>query len=121
MNLYLLEMIITCKNTTVCEPLGIYNDIKLCERYSKEIQKKFNRKNEDIVVNILPMMLNGIPPLLVDDVFIEVDNTQGKKLYELYKDDVFEQMVEPDGSFSYQVKEKYKNKLEKLISSGYNK
>ncbi len=121
MNLYLLEMIISTKNTTVCEPLGVYKDIKLCERYSKEIQEKYKDTNKDVVINILQMNLNGVPSLLVDDYFLKVDNKQDKKLYELYKDDVFEQMVESDGSFSYQIKEKYKNKLEKQISSNYNK
>ena len=38
-----------------------------------------------------------------------------ENLLNLYKNDAFEQMVEPDGSFSYMLNEKYKKILEKVI------
>lgn len=112
MTLYLLEVLVTGKDKVVCEPLGIYTTYKKAEKYLDMIEKTLPRSGGSML-NIIPFDPDEEPAILK----IKKSNRRNAKenLLNLYKNDAFEQMVEPDGSFSYMLNEKYKKILEKVI------
>ena len=107
-----LEILVTSKDRVVCEPLGIYTTYKKAEQYLDLVEKSLPSKTSTML-NIIPFDPDEEPAVL------KLKKTNRKNteesLLNLYKDEAFEQMVEPDGSFSYMLKEKYKAFLEKAI------
>lgn len=112
MTLYLLEILVTGKNNVVCEPLGIYTSYKKAEMYLDLVEKHIPLSKSSLL-NIIPFDPDEEPAIIKIQNSSKKDSKQ--MLLNLYKDDAFEQMVEPDGSFSYMLNEKYKNVLEKAI------
>lgn len=110
---WILELVVkTDRDNYVNEPIGVFSSSKKADFYKEKTLKGFENKAE---CNVLPMFLDESPPILefvketkkdaIDDV-----------LYSLYEVGAFEQMVEPDGSFSYSLKKEFQDNLEKIIS-----
>lgn len=112
MTLYLLEIIVTTKDKVVCEPLGIYTSYKKAERYLDLVEKAIPKRKSSML-NIIPFDPDEEPSIIKLKRSSRRDIQD--KLLTLYKSDAFEQMVEPDGTFSYVLVDKYKKVLEKVI------
>jgi len=112
MTLYLLEILVTGKDKIVCEPLGIYTSYRKAEKYLDLIDKTLPKSGSSML-NIIPFDPDEEPSIL------KMRKTSRKRIAEdllsLYKDEVFQQMVETDGTFSYVVSPKYQKLLEKAI------
>jgi len=113
---YLLEMVVQTLEGIINEPIGIYTTEQECNKWLNEAQKTFD---DNVVFNVLPIELDKKPPIL-DISKSLTDKGIAFQLIELYNKDVFEQMVEPDGTFCYQLKGKYKSALEKIISKRFD-
>lgn len=114
---YILEMVIESFEGIVNEPLGVYSSEEEAEKWLNESRKTFT--SENIIFNIIPMKLDEKPPLLTLSKEFKQDKV-GYQLLELYKGGIFNNMIEPDGSFSYQLKDKYKKYLEEMISKNFD-
>lgn len=112
MTLYLLEILVTGKDKVVCEPLGIYTSYKQAEKYLDLVEDMMPEKSKSLL-NIIPFDPDEEPAIIK----LKKSNKKSIKesLLNLYKDEAFEQMVEPDGSFSYMLNKKHKTVLEKAI------
>jgi len=115
--IYILEMVVQTIDGTMNEPLGAYSSEKEAEQWLKRAQKTF--VSENVVFNILPLDIDKKPPILSLSEQVK-ERGMIYQLIELYDRGIFEQMVEQDGSFSYQLKDKYKNSLEKIISKRFD-
>ena len=75
---------------------------------------------DSVVFNIIPVKLDDKPPIL--EISDEVmDKSVAYQLFELYNKDIFEQMVDEDGNFTYQLKGKYQKGMEKIMSKRFRK
>lgn len=112
MTLYLLEILITGKDRVICEPLGIYTTYRKAEKYLDLIERTLPQSGNSML-NIIPFDPDEEPAIL------KMRKTSRQRIADdlliLYKEEVFEQMVEVDGSFSYVLSAKYKKILEKAI------
>ena len=116
MKFYLLELIVTTTNKVVCEPLGVYSTIKKAKENLKKVREHYPKAaSESNMLNIIDFELDCEPAILQ---FSEDDKYDyaADSLLSLLNEGVLEQMIEPDGSFSYVLTKKYKNGLEKLMS-----
>jgi len=115
---YILEMMIQTIDGIMNEPIGVFTEEDDAAKWLEECKKIFT--SETVVFNILPQQLDTKPPLL--EITSEVkDKSVACQLAELYDKDVFEQMVEEDGTFSYQLKSKYQNYMEKYIAKRFDR
>jgi hypothetical protein len=107
-----MDVVETIHNGYVNEPIGIYSSEEKADFYSKKVTENFESKAE---CNILPIFLDEPPPIL-EFVKESKQDAVNEVLYSLYEAGAFEQMVEPDGSFSYSLKKGFQSSLEKIIS-----
>jgi len=115
---YILEMVIQTVDGIVNEPIGVFSEEEDAEKWMIECQENF--KSSTVMFNILPYQMDVKPPLLEMTEGV-MDKTVAYQLAELYDKDVFEQMVESDGTFSYQLKSKYQNCMENYIAKKFDK
>ena len=116
--IYILEMTVETIDGMINEPIGAFSTEKNAQKWLKKAQDTFTSKN--IVLSVLPVQLDSKPPIL--EISEEViDRGVGYQLTELYNKDVFDQMVEEDGTFTYQVKRKYQNSMEKTMSRDFRR
>ena len=113
MTVYLLEMLITTTDRIVSEPLGIYDTMKKAKSHMQKVEK-LRPETETISFNILRFDMNDKPSILkMKDVALQFI---GEELFGMFQQGMLEQMVEPDGSFSYVVTDKFKRPLEDAIT-----
>ena len=115
---YILEMMIQTIDGVLNEPIGVFTDEKDADKWLKECKKCFS--NKTTAFSVLPIEMDIKPPLLEMTSEISEKNI-GHQLAELYNQDIFEQMIEPDGSFSYQIKDKYKSSMEKAMGRKFKR
>lgn len=117
--LFLLEMIIDTGEAVICEPVGVYSSFEMANKYLDQIHLMLSvASDKNVVLNILKFNLDEKPEMLKEKGLLK--NVIGEQLYSLYTSNVFEQMVESDGSFSYQLTSKYKQLLEKIIGQQHS-
>ena len=76
--------------------------------------EKLRPETETISFNILRFDMNDKPSILkMKDVAMQFI---GEELFGMFQQGMLEQMVEPDGSFSYVVTDKFKAPLEDAIT-----
>ena len=113
MTVYLLEMLITTPDRIVSEPLGVYDTMKKAKSHMQKVEK-LRPETETISFNILRFDMNDKPSILkMKDVALQFI---GEELFGMFQQGMLEQMVEPDGSFSYVVTDKFKAPLEDAIT-----
>ena len=113
MTVYLLEMLITTTDRIVSEPLGVYDTMKKAKSHMQKVEK-LRPETETISFNILRFDMNDKPSILkMKDVALQFI---GEELFGMFQQGMLEQMVEPDGSFSYVVTDKFKRPLEDAIT-----
>ena len=116
--IYIVEMLIQTIDGMVNEPIGAYTTEEEAVKWLKEAQETF--KSDTVVMNILPLQLDRKPPMLEMTKSI-LDSGVAYQLVELYNKDVFDQMVEEDGSFTYQLKARYQKGMETAMSKKFRK
>tara|TARA_Y100000004_G_C8608675_1_gene283750 strand:+ start:70 stop:444 length:375 start_codon:yes stop_codon:yes gene_type:complete len=113
MTVYLLEMMITTPDRVVCEPLGVYDTMKKAKSHLQKVQK-VRPETENISFNIMRFEMNDKPSILkMKEVAMQYI---GEELFGMFQQGMLEQMVEPDGSFTYVVTDKFKTALESAIT-----
>ena len=113
MTVYLLEMMITTPDRVVCEPLGVYDTMGKAKSSLQKVQR-LRPETENISFNIMKFEMNDKPSILkMKEVAMQY---VGEELFMMFHQGMLEQMVEPDGSFSYVVTDKFKGALEKAIT-----
>ena len=113
MTVYLLEMMITTPDRVVCEPLGVYDTMGKAKSNLQKVQR-LRPETENISFNIMKFEMNDKPSILkMKEVAMQY---VGEELFMMFHQGMLEQMVEPDGSFSYVVTDKFKGALEKAIT-----
>lgn len=113
MKLYLLELIISTADRIVCEPLGIYDSNKLAKENLKKLEK-VRPSSDSFEYNIVSFTLNNSPSILkAKDMAMEFF---GDELLNMYQSGMIDQMIEPDGSFSYVITGQFKTALEKAMA-----
>ena len=117
MTVYLLEMLITVPDRVVSEPLGVYDTMKKAKMQMKKVEK-IRPEAESVSFNIVKFEMNEKPSILkMKEVAMQYI---GEELFMMFHQGMLEQMVEPDGSFSYVVTDKFKGALEKAITRFHN-
>jgi hypothetical protein len=113
MTVYLLEMLITTSERIVSEPLGVYDTMKKAKMQMKKVEK-IRPESENVSFSILKFEMNDKPSILkMKEVALQFI---GEELFMMFQQGMLEQMVEPDGSFSYVVTDKFKVPLEAAIT-----
>jgi len=113
MTVYLLEMLISTSDRIVSEPLGVYDTLRKAKSHLSKIEK-IRPETESISFNILRFEMNDKPSILkMKEIAMQYC---GEELFSMFQQGMLEQMVEPDGSFSYVVTGKFKSALEKAIT-----
>ena len=113
MTVYLLEMLITSPDRIISEPLGVYNTMKKAQLQIKKVEK-IRPETDSISFNIMKFEMNDKPSILkMKEVAMKYC---GEELFMMFQQGMLEQMVEPDGSFSYVVTGKFKSALEGAIT-----
>ena len=116
--IYVLEMMVQTIDGVMNEPIGAYSTEEDAQKWLEEAQERF--KSDTVVFNIIPMKLDEKPPIL--EISEEVmDKGVAYQLVELYNKDVFDQMVDEKGNFTYQLKEKYQKNMESAMSRKFGK
>ena len=116
--IFILEMMIQTIDGVMNEPIGAYSTEEEAQSWLEEAQQRFTA--DTVVFNVIPVKLDDKPPIL--EITEEVmDKSVAYQLIELYNKDIFEQMVEEDGSFTYQLKGKYQKIMEKAMSRKFGK
>ena len=116
--IFILEMMIQTIDGVMNEPIGAYSTEEEAQSWLEEAQQRFTA--DTVVFNVIPVKLDDKPPIL--EITEEVmDKSVAYQLIELYNKDIFEQMVEEDGSFTYQLKGKYQKIMEKAMSRKFRK
>ncbi len=116
--IYILEMTVQTIDGMINEPIGAFSTEKNAQKWLKKAQDTF--VSETVIFSILPLKLDGKPPIL--EISEEITSRGvAHQLCELYNKDVFDQMVEEDGTFTYQVKRKYQNSMEKTMSRDFRR
>ena len=116
--IFILEMMIQTIDGVMNEPIGAFSTEEEAQGWLEEAQQRFTA--DTVVFNVIPVKLDEKPPILeiTDEV---MDKGVAYQLLELYNKDVFEQMVEEDGSFTYQLKSKYQRSMENAMSKKFRK
>ena len=113
MTVYLLEMLITTSERIVSEPLGVYDTMKKAKMQMKKVEK-IRPESENVSFSILKFEMNDKPSILkMKEIAMQFI---GEELFGMFQQGMLEQMVEPDGSFSYVVTDKFKAPLEAAIT-----
>ena len=115
---YILEMLVQTIEGMVNEPIGVYTTEEEASKWLKEAQDVF--KGDTVVINILPVQVDSRPPILEMTKSI-MDKGLAYQIIELYDKDVFDQMVEEDGTFTYQLKAKHQKTLEVAMSKKFRR
>ena len=115
---FILEMMIQTLDGIINEPIGVFSTEEEAQNWLEVSQDTF--KTDTVVFNVIPVQMDRKPPIL-EISENATDKGIAYQLIELYNKDVFEQMVEPDGSFSYQLKDKYKKSMETAMSRRFKK
>ena len=111
--IYILEMMVQTIDGMMNEPIGAYSTEEEAQKWLENAHDRFTA--DTVVFNIIPVKLDDKPPILeLTEDFLE--KSVANQLVELYNKDIFEQMVEEDGSFTYQLKAKYQKNMESAIS-----
>lgn len=111
--IYILEMVIQTIDGMMNEPIGAYSTEEEAQKWLEAAHDRFTA--DTVVFNIIPVKLGDKPPILeLTEDFLE--KGVANQLVELYNRDVFDQMVEEDGNFTYQLKAKYQKNMESAIS-----
>jgi|TARA_R100000479_G_C6293730_1_gene167591 hypothetical protein len=109
---FIVEMVIQTFEGQVNEPIGVYSTEEEASGWISKAQEMFT--SGAVVFNMLPIEMDAEPPLLkLTKSFVK--DTLAMQLVEMYDRDVFEQMVDEKGNFTYQLKDKYKKTMEKLM------
>ena len=113
MTVYLLEMLITSQDRIVSEPLGVYNTMRKAKSNLEKIEK-IRPETENISFNIMKFEMNDKPSILkMKEIAMKYC---GEELFNMFQQGMLEQMIEPDGTFSYVVTGKFKSALEGAIT-----
>ena len=113
MTVYILEMMITATDRVVTEPLGVYDTMRKAKINLNKVQK-IRPETESVSFNIVKFEMNEKPSILkMKEVAMQYI---GEELFMMFHQGMLEQMVEPDGSFSYVVTDKFKAPLEAAIT-----
>ena len=108
MTVYLLEMLITVPDRVVSEPLGVYDTMKKAKNANEKVEK-IRPESENVSFNIMKFEMNDKPSILkMKEVAMQFI---GEELFGMFQQGMLEQMVEPDGSFSYVVTDKFKSPI----------
>ena len=109
---YILEMLITTNSQIVSAVLGTYDSAEKAEDFAEKM-RHLRPESQDVSFNVLPFVLNDNPSLLkIKEI---AKDFYGEELLRMYKHGILDQMVNPDGSFSYVVTDSFKNALESKI------
>ena len=116
--IYVLEMMIQTIDGMMNEPIGAFTTEEEAQKWLEVAHDRFTA--DTVVFNVIPVKLDEKPPILeiTDEV---MDKGVAYQLLELYNKDIFDQMVEEDGSFTYQLKGKYQKIMEKAMSRKFGK
>ena len=113
MKVYLLEMLISTPERVVSEPLGVYDTMRKAKSHLNKVEN-IRAESESVSFNIMKFEMNDKPSILkMKEVAMQY---VGEELFMMFHQGMLEQMVEPDGSFSYVVTGKFKGALEKAIT-----
>ena len=113
MTVYILEMMITATDRVVTEPLGVYDTMRKAKINLNKVEK-IRPETESVSFNIVKFEMNEKPSILkMKEVAMQYI---GEELFMMFHQGMLEQMVEPDGSFSYVVTDKFKGALENAIT-----
>lgn len=113
MTVYLLEMLISAPDRVVSEPLGVYDTMRKAKSHLNKVES-IRPETESVSFNIMKFEMNDKPSILkMKDVAMQY---VGEELFMMFHQGMLEQMIEPDGSFSYVVTDKFKGALEKAIT-----
>lgn len=116
--IFVLEMMIQTIDGMLNEPIGAYSTEENAQEWLEKAQQRF--ASDSVVFNIIPVKLDDKPPIL--EISDEVmDKGVAYQLVELYNKDIFDQMVDEDGNFTYQLKGKYQKGMEKAMSKRFRK
>jgi len=116
--IYILEMMVQTIDGMINEPIGAYSTEEEAQKWLEAAHDRFTA--DTVVFNIIPVKLDDKPPILE---FSEemMDKSVAHQLFDLYDKDVFEQMVDEDGNFTYQLKGKYQKSMEKIMSKKFRR
>ena len=110
---YILEMMITAPDRVVTEPLGVYDTMRKAKINMNKVRDS-RPETENISYNIMEFKLNEKPSILkMKEIAMQYI---GEELFGMFQQGMLEQMVEPDGSFTYVVTDKFKTALESAIT-----
>ena len=113
MTVYILEMLITASDRVISEPLGVYDTLRKAKSHLNKVEK-IRPETETLSFNIMKFEMNDKASILkMKEVAMQYC---GEELFMMFQQGMLEQMVEPDGSFSYVVTGKFKGSLEKAIT-----
>lgn len=113
MTVYLLEMLISAPDRVVSEPLGVYDTMRKAKSHLNKVES-IRPETESVSFNIMKFEMNDKPSILkMKEVAMQY---VGEELFMMFHQGMLEQMIEPDGSFSYVVTDKFKGALEKAIT-----
>ena len=113
MKVYILEMMITAPDRVVTEPLGVYDTMRKAKINMNKVRDS-RPETESISYNIMEFEMNENPSILkMKEIAMQYI---GEELFGMFQQGMLEQMVEPDGSFTYVVTDKFKGSLEKAIT-----
>tara|TARA_B100002019_G_scaffold293174_1_gene319143 strand:+ start:302 stop:670 length:369 start_codon:yes stop_codon:yes gene_type:complete len=116
--IFILEMMVQTIDGMINEPIGAYSTEEEAQKWLEAAHDRFTA--DTVVFNIIPVKLDDKPPVLE---FSEemMDKSVAHQLFDLYDKDVFEQMVDEDGNFTYQLKGKYQKSMEKIMSKKFRR
>lgn len=116
--IFILEMMVQTIDGVINEPIGAYSTEEEAQKWLEAAHDRFTA--ETVVFNIIPVKVDDKPPILE---FSEemMDKSVAHQLFDLYDKDVFEQMIDEEGNFTYQLKEKYQKGMEKIMSKRFRK
>jgi hypothetical protein len=116
--IYVLEMMIQTIDGMMNEPIGAFTTEEEAQKWLEVAQERFTA--DTVVFNILPVKLDEKPPILEFSEEV-MDKGVAYQLLDLYNKNVFEQMVDENGNFTYQLKEKYQKGMETAMSKKFRK
>lgn len=116
--IFILEMMVQTIDGMINEPIGAYSTEEEAQKWLEAAHDRFTA--DTVVFNIIPVKLDDKPPILE---FSEemMDKSVAHQLFDLYDKDVFDQMVDEDGNFTYQLKGKYQKSMEKIMSKKFKR
>ena len=106
-------MLISTPDRVVSEPLGVYDTMRKAKSHLNKVES-IRPETESVSFNIMKFEMNDKPSILkMKEVAMQY---VGEELFMMFHQGMLEQMIEPDGSFSYVVTDKFKGALEKAIT-----